>query len=86
MAPGERIKCLLQVILPKQTITQLILLPSKKNQNSRKILETANAKNPLGCLRYLMRNGGLFSVYQGFTATLVRGSFFLTLVRDIFKS
>lgn len=69
MAPGERIKCLLQT-------QQVVALPPQSSSNVK-------YKGAIDCLWKLYGEGGIRSVYKGSTATLLRdvpssGMYFLT--------
>lgn len=73
MAPGERIKCLLQVtthLLSKIPWLTYFLFDVQVQQAS-----TGPAKyaGPIDCIRQLYKQGGIRSIYRGTAATLLRG-------------
>ena len=77
MAPGERIKCLLQVVnfqsaIYKEDIYSFFyrIFFTQVQQAS-----TGPAKyaGPIDCIRQLYKQGGIRSIYRGTGATLLRG-------------
>ena len=72
MAPGERIKCLLQV--REQFIERKMLNSTDELTQIQHAGHEKKYNGPMDCAKQLYKEGGIRSIYKGTALTLMRGT------------